>query len=355
MGLFRSLGQDGIGVLTPMRVIARLSRRRSAEVMRRRGMASAGPRPIDPYISPRSSSAVIAETVRIVDPARGVAMDCTVRRPERCEAPLPVVVYSVPMDWSTSKPTADGAHIAEHLAAAGYLAVTVRHPDTDRLVFPEYPADRRDTASYGLERAEEPASQLHRIADLRFLLDALEVWNDRGPLQGLVDLDRIGMSGHSFGGLAAMALAGQKVAPDLTCCRDARVKAVATYGIMCSPVGAPAQTYTGIHVPVLYVVGAFDHTYGRWYTPSDKLAGFRRCPARNRYAVMLDLADHHTYPGGRTIAGNANNGELLCQQWTRCLALAFWDAWLLGDAAARRWLEVDMEGLLDGDGRMWRK
>jgi hypothetical protein len=353
--LLRSLGQDGVSVLTPARIFARLTRRRSVAALRRKGLASAGPRQTDPYVPARPLSRVATSTHRIVDPIRGAAVDCVVRRPEGADGPLPVVVYSVPMDWSPEKPTADGAYIAEHLASAGYLAITTRHPDTDRLIYPEYPAYRRDKAFYGLDRADDPASQKHRIADLRFVLDTLAAWSDGGPLQGLVDLDRIGMSGHSFGGLASMALVGQRVGGEAASYRDARVKAVATYGIMCSPVGAPAATFANIDAPVLYVVGAGDHTYGRWYTPSDKLAGFPRCAAPNRYAAMLDLADHHTYPGGRTEAGGATNGELLCQQWTRCIALAFWDAWLRGDEAARRWLDDDLERLLQGDGRMWRK
>jgi dienelactone hydrolase len=292
---------------------------------------------------------------RIVDPARGMAMDVTIRKPAEAVGPLPVVIYSVPMDWPPADPTPDGAHIAEHLAAFGYLAITVRHPGTDRLVFPEYPSERRDKASYALDRTEDPACHLYRIADFGFLLDTLEAWNDAGPFKGQIDLARIGLSGHSFGGLTGMALIGQRVGDDLVSWKDARIKAIVTYGVMASPPGAPGGMFSDIDRPHLSIVGAGDFTYGRWYMPSDKLAAFRCCDAPHRYAVMLDLADHHTYHGGRTMVGKATNGELLCQQWTRCLALAFWDAWLCGDPAARRWLDEDLAGLIAGDGRFWRK
>ncbi len=42
-----------------------------------------------------------------------------------------------------------------------------------------------------------------RVADVRFLLDTLTKWNKKDPnalLQGKLDLERIGMFGHSYGG-----------------------------------------------------------------------------------------------------------------------------------------------------------
>lgn len=355
MRVLRSLGQDGLSILTPARVFARLNRRRTTAALQRRSKASAGPRPVDPYLPQRALAPFQTQASRIIDPVREVALDCVIRWPAGASGPLPLVVYSVPMDWSPANPTADAGYLAEHLAAAGYMAVTVRHPGTDRLVYPQYPAERRDRAYYGLDRADDPASQVHRINDLRFLLDVIARWNEAGPFHGLIDLERIGMSGHSFGGLATMALAGQRVGPGLDSYRDERVRAVATYGIMCSSPASPPAMFADITIPTLYIVGAGDHTYGRWYMPSDKLLGFRLCDAPHRYAVMLDLDDHHTYPGGRTVAGKATAGELLCQQWTRSIALAFWDAWLMDDDCARVWLERDLSGLLSDNGQFWRK
>ena len=352
---YLGLGRGGIRSLAPRRVYARLNRGRSAAAMWRKSRASAGPRLVDPYVPARPFSAFETQALRIVDPARDMAMDCTIRKPAAAAGPLPVVIYSVPMDWAPDDPTPDGAHIAEYIAAAGYLAITVRHPGTDRLVFPDYPSQRPDKKQYALDRAEDPACHLYRIADFPFLLDTLEAWNADGPYKGLIDLTRIGMSGHSFGALTGMALVGQRVGEDLVSRKDPRVKAMVTYGAMASPPGMPAAMFSDIDRPALSIVGAGDFTYGRWYMPWDKLAAFRYCDAPNRYAVMLDLADHHTYHGGRTAAGKATNGELLCQQWTRCLTLAFCDAWLCGDPAARRWLDEDLAGLIAGDGRFWRK
>jgi dienelactone hydrolase len=348
---YLELGPGGIYSLAPKRIYARLNRVRTSAALWRKSRASPGPRPVDPYMPVRPFHEVLTERQRIVDPSRGVAMDCTIRRPATAAGPLPVVIYSVPMDWAPNDPTPDGAYIAEHLASAGYLAITVRHPDTDRIVFPEYPSTRPDKAAYGLACAEKPASQIQRIKDLLFLLDTLDAWAD----SGLVDRARIGLSGHSFGGLAAMSVAGQRVGPDLASFKDSRVTAVASYGIMASPPGVPARMYTDVDVPLLMIVGAGDYTYGRWYMPSDKLAAFHQGDAPNRYAVMLDLADHHTYPGGRVLAGKATSGELLCLQWTRSIALAFWDAWICGDPVARRWLDEDLGSALKGDGTLLRK
>jgi hypothetical protein len=104
----------------------------------------------------------------------------------------------------------------EEMASQGFIVVAIDHPyDSDLVVFPD---GRRVTASKEaclLDFASDEALAISRpkverrlavrVADTRFVLDQLELWNgsDRtSRFFGRIDLNHIGMLGHSFGGAA---------------------------------------------------------------------------------------------------------------------------------------------------------
>ncbi|NFM30140.1 lipase [Clostridium botulinum] len=96
----------------------------------------------------------------------------------------------------------------EELVSHGYIVVGLDHPYTSaKVTFP----DGR-SIFYKPDTKSMTASELYkhnignvgiRVADVRFLLDTLTKWNKKDPnalLQGKLDLERIGMFGHSYGG-----------------------------------------------------------------------------------------------------------------------------------------------------------
>src|SRR5438876_2366352 len=104
------------------------------------------------------------------------------------------------------------------LASRGFVVVAPPHPGNE---FTDFPAC--------MDPAELVDSYLNRLDDMRFVLDQILVEDDRvgSPFRRKLDRRRIGMSGHSFGGLdtlrvaaldprvrAALALAPAR--PDLT-------------------------------------------------------------------------------------------------------------------------------------------
>jgi predicted dienelactone hydrolase len=118
--------------------------------------------------------------------------------------------------------------IVEELASHGYVVATVDHPFHSRAI--AYPDGRivvfrDDDNRAGAPQSREEALNRYRgrveprAADLRFVLDRLERLNagdSNQPLAGRLDLARVGVLGHSIGGITA-ALAGQE---------DARFKAI---------------------------------------------------------------------------------------------------------------------------------
>jgi dienelactone hydrolase len=333
----------------------RLARRLSRAWLRIDDLTCAGPRPVDPYSSPRGLVAVEREDLDLVDPARGLALSCAVHRPVAAAGPLPVVLYSVPMDWSPGTPSPLNLPLARHVAAGGYVTLHVRHRDSDRFMFPVAVDDVGDRRDYIRERFGDPANDRHRCADLTFLLDSLERWNRDGPCAGLFDLSRVGVCGHSFGAETALTLAGLRRPSGFEPSADPRVRAAIAYSNRVQAGEVPLGLADGLDRPVLYLTGTEDHSYIDALPSEARLWVFHAAPPGCQYAVMLRGADHHTFGGGRAESGRTGNRERLNHQWIHAVSLAFWDAWLRDDAGARRWLDEDLPRLLGGDGRAWRK
>ncbi|MEU8825503.1 alpha/beta hydrolase [Streptomyces sp. NPDC048636] len=155
-------------------------------------------------------------------PAEGVDWAATrahayIDAPAR-RAPCPVLLYSP----GGGDPRTLGTGLAEDLASHGFVVVAVDHPgDASEVVFPRPAAYRRKLLRRTVFRGDPrmDTHQFHtaiatRIADTRFVLDRLTALAaghhpdaERRPLPaglpGLLDLERVGVYGHSAGGTTA--------------------------------------------------------------------------------------------------------------------------------------------------------
>src|SRR5580765_2825606 len=125
-------------------------------------------------------------------------------------------------------------YIGHHLASHGYLVIAPTHAGSDTQSFLDWSRDHRDEAQKAgaagggwlLASISDPANLRERPLDVKFVLDEAA---RSDLLKDLVDMERIGVAGHSFGAYTAMAIGGMTM--DLpggkaTSLRDARVKAV---------------------------------------------------------------------------------------------------------------------------------
>jgi dienelactone hydrolase len=137
---------------------------------------------------------------------------------------FPVLVFSP--SWSGER--GQNMVLVENLVSHGFIVVGIDHPhSTEVVVFPdgrvvrEDPDPGEDYASEAVFQAFLAAGEKRlraRMEDVELLLNTLEDWqrhDPRGILTGRMDLDRIGIFGHSFGGAVAAE----------TCLLDRRVKA----------------------------------------------------------------------------------------------------------------------------------
>lgn len=262
------------------------------------------------------------------DPARGRVLPVLLRLPAAEAGPAPIVVVSHGLGGSR-----EGlAYLGEALAQAGYAAIHVQHPGTDSSIW----QGASDPRAGMLAAVMDPGRALARLQDVAFVLDELARRNAAaatGPLAGRFDLSRSAVAGHSYGAWTVLHALGERLpvpAAGLVL-PDPRLRA----GVALSPVPpiglSPEAAYLPVRTPVLHVTGTADSGWGvsDW---RQRTLGYRYSSGPAALAV-LDGAAHASFAGEAVAGGYWNQPTY--QARTARLAVAFLDAALLGDAAAR--------------------
>src|SRR5262245_20510252 len=125
-------------------------------------------------------------------------------------------------------------YFGNHLASHGYVVIAPTHAGSDTQSFLDWSRDHRNEANKAgatgggwlLASISDPANLRDRPLDVTFVIDEAarsDLLKDR------IDMERIGVAGHSFGAYTAMAIGGMTMdLPDgkARSLRDPRVKAV---------------------------------------------------------------------------------------------------------------------------------
>jgi predicted dienelactone hydrolase len=237
------------------------------------------------------------------------------------------------------------SYLGRYWAAHGYIVVHLQHLGSDTgAVLTDGPKqiDKR----LG-EITNDPTNAFNRGADVSFAIDELKKRNDdaKWPLHGRIDLEKIGLAGHSFGGNTAMMIAGQTFGQRQGnhVFVDARVKCIVA---MSPPVVVPPSGYDksfgGITIPVMEMTGTEDNWPISETANDERQAAFKsltHCPA---YLVTLTGADHFVFLGQRLDSKHPD--DMPQYELIRNSSLAFFDAYLRGDDGGRKWLD-DAGGL----------
>jgi predicted dienelactone hydrolase len=183
--------------------------------------------------------------------------------------------------------------LAEDLASHGYFVVGVDAPyRTNVVVFPDGRVMRR-TAENNPELCSGPeqARCLNRLlaawtADIAFVLDRLGQLNTSDPsgtFTGRLDLTRVGVFGHSFGGAQAAQF----------CHEDSRCKA--GIDVDGAPLGSVVRA--GLHQPFMFLVSAQVEASdpGSRQVKADIQSIYDRLPPDGRLRVEIRGADHFTF------------------------------------------------------------
>jgi predicted dienelactone hydrolase len=245
--------------------------------------------------------------------------------------------------------------MGKHWAARGYVAVFLQHPGSDDSVWRNERPLRRMAA---MKQAAGFENFMYRVKDVPAALDQLEAWNneDDHALKGRMDLERVGMSGHSFGAVTTQAVSGQtfpRGGPSLT---DKRIKAAIAF----SPsgprdAGEPGAAFGKVAIPWMLMTGTKDVALIGTTDVKSRLSVFPNLPAGGKYELVLDRAEHSAFTD-RALPGDREKRNPNHHRVILALSTAFWDAFLRDDAAAKSWLDGDgPRKLLESDDRWQTK
>ncbi len=255
--------------------------------------------------------------------------------------PLPIVLFSHGLGGSRE----NNGYYARHLTGRGYVAVFIQHPGSDESVWRDVPVRER------MQAMNQAASSLNfglRVGDVKFVVDSLEEWNldAEHPLHGKLNLDKIAMSGHSFGAVTSQAVIGQNFGVLGAGFEEPRLKAAILMSPSMPERGTPEETFGTIEKPVLCLTGTDDNTMISQrihVTPENRLLPYKGLPATgNHYQLVLFEANHMAFSDRQLRGGPQRNPE----HHPRILAAstAFLDAYLLENPEAEAWLKAEKGG-----------
>jgi len=258
------------------------------------------------------------------------------------KTPVPVVLFSHGLGGSRT----ECAYLGRHWASRGYVAVFLDHRGGRSS---DEPAVQRMTPKKNVAVGE---SFLSRVKDIPAVLDQLEYWNtsDGHALKGMLDLNRVGMSGHSLGAATTQAVSGQVFSHGRFSYADSRI----TAAIAMSPSspnrnGNTKEAFGSVKIPWMLMTGTKDGDL------KSRLAVFAALPPGGKYEVVLDGAEHGAFTD-RTPLRVTGKRKLDYHQVILSLSTAFWDAWLRGDSEARAWLDGEgPHAVLEKNDRWQRK
>jgi predicted dienelactone hydrolase len=280
------------------------------------------------------------------DDARGRAVPVKLYFPKAGSGPCPIIIFSHGLGG-----TREGyEYLGRHWASHGYLVAHLQHLGSDDSV---WRGSVRPKAALQ-QAANSLTNAVNRPLDVRFALDSLTVLNRTNDrLRGRLNLDRVGMAGHSFGAYTTLAGIGQHTLPGRSMA-DPRIKAAIPMSAPV-PVLITATTYTDIRVPIYHLTGTLDDSPIGNTKPADRRVPFDRITNARQLLLTLQDGDHAVFSGrpalGRNAERDRRHHELILAS-----TAAFWDAWLKDDQAELKWLmEGGFAGALGQDGKLEQK
>jgi predicted dienelactone hydrolase len=149
--------------------------------------------PAQPSTDGRETATYVEGPIKFVGYARNDA------KPFLDAAPYPLVVFS----HGSGGTRMQSLFFTEHLASHGFVVMAVDHPGNtifDSLLDPD---------SYEENRLRNYIQRPHDILRQIDFAEGLTALN--GALAGMIDVNRVAVSGHSFGGYAAISAAGARL------------------------------------------------------------------------------------------------------------------------------------------------
>jgi len=234
--------------------------------------------------------------------------------------------------------------LTRHWATYGYITLQPIHDDS--VAQRRSSGDENASFPQAVRGAlKNPALWESRPRDISFLLDSLPGLQKRvAGLNGKIDASSIGVAGHSMGAYTAEAIAGALV--DLPGhpgqnFSDSRAKA-----ILCLSPQGPGQfgltshSFSNISLPFMGITGSQDNLGPQANAAWHKIP-FERSQPGDKYEAFILGASHMSFITAETANSARSSQAAAILGYTNSASLAFWDAYLKDDPAAKKFLQSD--------------
>jgi predicted dienelactone hydrolase len=265
--------------------------------------------------------------------------------------PFPLVIHSHGLGGSREAST----YILTAVAEAGFAVVALQHAGSDSALMMGggRPGDQQALVAAGRAGMTAEAARA-RYGDVPFALN--EIAKDPA-LKGKVDMNHIGMSGHSFGALSTLTAVGQRLPamPDDTNFVEPRIKAAIAYSPNKPRGDDPKAADARIKTPMLHFTGTADTTpFDLEKTPFERTTPFQAIQGVDQFLIILTGADHALFGGRRDQTKQLKASDPPQMEIVKAETVRFWNAYLKGDEAAFA-AECELPGRIAGAGTAYTK
>jgi predicted dienelactone hydrolase len=290
------------------------------------------------------------------DTARGRDLPIRIRLPDG-NGRVPVVLFSPGLGGTRE----GGGLWGSAWAARGIAVVHLEHPGSDAAVYAPggTPEERRARA-----RAAASGEQLAaRAGDAGFIVDELARRRQEGACDlTRLDLNRLGIAGHSMGSWTAQALAGQRFGGGASL-RDPRFIAAIGFSPSALTSGDLTASFGAITIPFFSISGTGDGLPPAPKGTADQLARrqataiaersgpFNGMPPGGKYLLIFDGGVHMDFAGRADLVSRKPH----IANVTTAATSAFWGATLLDDKADASWLSKGLKTALSAGDRLQTK
>jgi predicted dienelactone hydrolase len=288
---------------------------------------------------------------------------------EKAEKTVSVPVIIISPGFGADK--SNFSYLGEHLASYGFAVAILNHPGSDRQNLQNFLAG----TTKELVEAEE---LINRPQDISYLLDELQRQEHRNPSPlGTLNLEQVGVIGHSLGAYAGLTLAGAKPniedlqqhcpgdrvqinfdwfnpSQQLQCLAsqlsthknyqlsDKRIKAVFAINPIGSNIFGEAEL-NKLQIPVAFVAGSSD-----LIAPPllEQIEPFSWLGSRDKYLLLINQGTHtygsfETFGKLASFATDESFNPQLAREYFQAMSLAFMETHLVNSPQYRSFLSND--------------
>jgi len=283
-----------------------------------------------------------------VNRPKGKAIEVLVYLLNQVSTPPPVIVIAPGLNSNFNSLR----YVARHLASHGYGVVAINFPETDSQSVAEFLT--------GLNTIPNPDAWIRQPQDISLVLDFVAQKLISEPdWQGKLDINNVGIIGHSLGGYSAIAVGGGQISWSnliSTCqekeksrqvtlnpaliwqCRDLgdnlppenmqdpRIKAVIALNPVSNPIFSQ-NSFASMQLPVMIISGSADI-----FAPaiSEQVTPFIWLPQSDKYLALVPNGTHLSFLEGTDNLPERIVGPqpTLAHTYMRVLSLAFFNTYL---------------------------